>query len=268
MHPTLRMKLVTTAEHGHRCANMEELSALCTASSVGVEIADNNVAHDVNVVHLPSVEHDAADLGCAMLEQHSPGGVPAAADEGLLPFSAFELGDHGDPARRGERVAGEGDPGDGAQARERDLGAGEGLPQREPRGGPGVVGQGEPPARRAAAVAEARRGAAEAGVHPLRAAAREAEGVVADCYQPTLQRAAGDDPWAAGGDGEGGGSPVGADLVDVEVVGVGVQPAGDLPEEIGGEGGPAAAGHRVGFFLSRRKKYYDFMFGKFSVMNS
>jgi hypothetical protein len=94
----------------------------------------------------------------------------------------------------------------------------------------------------------------EAGVHPLRAAAREAEGVVADWYQPTLQRAAGDDPWAAGGDGEGGGSPVGADLVDVEVVGVGVQPAGDLPEEIGGEGGPAAAGHRVGFFLSRRKK--------------
>jgi len=37
---------------------------------------------------------------------------------------------------------------------------------------------------------------------------------------------------------------VGADLVDVEEVGVGGQPAGDLLEEIGGEGRPAGGSHK------------------------
>jgi len=41
----------------------------------------------------------------------------------------------------------------------------------------------------------------------------------------------------------GGSSPVGADLVDAEVVGVGGQQARDLSEEIGRKGGPAAGGH-------------------------
>jgi hypothetical protein len=93
------------------------------------------------------------------------------------------------------------------------------APVPEPRREPLVVHQGEPAEGRAAAVREAGRRITD--FYPLRAAAREAEGVVADRYQsarPTL--GAGRDPWAEHGWRRGGSSPVGADLVDVEVVGV------------------------------------------------
>jgi len=44
---------------------------------------------------------------------------------------------------------------------------------------------------------------------------------------------------------------VGADLVGVEETGVGGQSAGDLLEEIGGEGRPAAGSHKERDFLLR-----------------
>ena len=78
---------------------------------------------------------------------------------------------------------------------------------------------------------------------PPRAASRETERVVADWDRSAPPSEANcKDPWAAGGRERGGSSPVGADLVDVEEVGVGGQPAGDLLEEIRGEGGPAGGG--------------------------
>lgn len=88
-------------------------------------------------------------------------------------------------------------------------------------GEPFVVDQGEPAEGRAAAVWEAGRRSADE-LHPLRVAAREAEGVVADRCQSVGISIAGEDPWAERGRGRGGSSsPVGADLVDVEEIGVG-----------------------------------------------
>jgi len=139
--------------------------------------------------------------------------------------------------------------GERARTRESDLRVGEGLPQHEPRRGSGVVNQGEPTPRRAAAVREAGRRSTDS--HPLRAATREAEGVVADRNQSAPPRAAGEDPWAEGGWEGGGSPPVGADLVGVEETGVGGQSAGDLLEEIGGEGRPAAGSHKERDFLLR-----------------
>ena len=72
----------------------------------------------------------------------------------------------------------------------------------------------------------------------LDAAVRELpDGVAAGCWHwqsAAPARAAGHDPRAEGGRGRGGGSPVCADLVDVEVVGIGGQVVGDLLEEIAG----------------------------------
>jgi hypothetical protein len=106
-----------------------------------------------------------------------------------------------------------------------------------------VIRQGEPAPGRAAVVGEAGAGRRSTDVHPLCAATREAEGVVGDWYQPAPLRVAREDPWAKGGWGRAGSSPVYAHLVKAEVVSFGGQPGGDLFEEFGGERGPTVGCH-------------------------
>lgn len=210
-----------------------------------VEVVSGDELPQVHVEHSPAVEHDADDPGGGLLEQGAPGGVPRPPEErlGAVLAESEALTRDRYPIRRAERVAGEEYLGDSAQARERDLGAGDGIPQNEPRGRPDVVDQREPATRRTAAVGEpGRRGAHPH--HPLLAEAAGEPGGVSRVAGRGQRAGAGHDPGAERGQGRGAGSPVGADLADVEAVGVGGQAAGDLLEEIAWEGGPAGAAGR------------------------
>ena len=197
-----------------------------------------------------AVERRAVDPVHRRLALRRPGGVAGAPEEERLPLArdAEGLACDRHPPRRGsggEGVAGEeaqrGEPRAG-QRWHRDLRPGDGLPEDEPRRGARRVRQGEPPARRAAAVREPRRRrVAEAGDDPLAAAMGEPEGVVlADGADNARRLVAGHDPWPGGSQGGRGGAPMGANLVDVEHVGVVAQAAGNLTEQICRQGGPAA----------------------------
>ena len=143
------------------------------------------------------MERNGVDCACTSLVHHGPGSISRAPDESLLPYRTFYLSGDSNPVRRCEWIIGDEDAGEGTQTREGDLGAGERLPQHEPRWGLIIVHQGQPTPRRAAAVGEA--GRRSTNFQPPCVATREADGVLADWFQSGPSRAAGDDPWAAGG---------------------------------------------------------------------
>jgi hypothetical protein len=106
-----------------------------------------------------------------------------------------------------------------------------------------VVCEGEPSARGAAEAREAGSCRSAADLNPL-STTEEPERVIVVVDQSVPPRGLGDDPGPVGRRKTCGGSPVGTYLVGAEVVGIGGQASKDFIEKFGGEGGPAAAGHR------------------------
>jgi hypothetical protein len=116
-----------------------------------------------------------------------------------------------------------------------------------------VVCEGEPSARGAAEVGEASSCRSAVDLNPL-STTEEPERVIIVVNQPVPSHGFGDDPWPVGRRETCEGSPVGAYLVGAEVVGIGGQASRDFIEKFGGEGGPAAAGHR--HQILRRSRFF------------